>query len=222
MSEHGSNCSIEELGTEELEEGGLATVEPVGAEESGDKSDSPAKPPPADQDDDPPLEVMEPVAPAAADAAPPPAAVEAPAASPPVRAAAPPAAAPSPSQNRGLVSRRAPAAAAEEDDEEEDDDDIDETLTERLIGLTEMFPESLRCATVSLVEGSWSLTKSGYSFSRSAAWVIFSTATLLFMPIMIETERLAFQDQQKQQKTQMLLGPGVGVSGGPALGPPPI
>jgi hypothetical protein len=40
---------------------------------------------------------------------------------------------------------------------------------------------------------------------------------------MIETERLAFQDQQKQQKTQMLLGPGVAASGGgPALGPPPI
>jgi hypothetical protein len=41
--------------------------------------------------------------------------------------------------------------------------------------------------------------------------------------IMIETERLAFQDQQKQQKTQMLLGPGVAASGGgPSLGPPPI
>ena len=46
-----------------------------------------------------------------------------------------------------------------------------------------MFPESLRSVTVSLVESSCSLTKSGYSFSRSAAWVIFSTATLLFMPV---------------------------------------
>ena len=75
------------------------------------------------------------------------------------------------------------------------------------------------------------------SFAKSAAWVVFSTATILFMPVMIETERLQLQDAQKAQKNQILLGPGsllililkcqvlltgVAQSGGPSLGPPPI
>jgi import receptor subunit TOM22 len=108
-------------------------------------------------------------------------------------------------------------------EEEEDDEDIDETLTERLIGLTEMFPNFVRKGTVSLVKGSWGASQSLYGFSRSAAWIFFSTASILIMPVMIETERLSIMDQQKQQKAQMLLGPGVAGSGaGPSLGPPPI
>jgi len=109
------------------------------------------------------------------------------------------------------------------EDDEEEDEDIDETLTERLIGLTEMFPDFVRNGTVSLVKGSWGATKYMYGFSRSAAWIFFSTASILIMPVMIETERLSIMDQQKQQKAQMLFGPGVAGSGsGPALGPPPI
>jgi len=123
------------------------------------------------------------------------------------------------------VGRSGPVAVTgtADDDDEDDDEDIDETLTERLVGLTEMFPECVRKGTVSLVMGSWGMTKSMYGYSRSAAWIFFSTASILIMPIMIETERLSIMDQQKQQKAQMLLGPGVaGAGAGPSLGPPPI
>lgn len=50
---------------------------------------------------------------------------------------------------------------------------------------------------------------------------VYMTLSLL-LQVMIETERLSILDQQKQQKTQMLLGPGVASSGAPSLGPPPI
>merc|ERR1719410_765286 len=90
---------------------------------------------------------------------------------------------------RPSVTVERPAATLEEvDDDEEDDDDIDETLTERLIGLTEMFPDFVRDGSVSVVKGSWSLTQSCYSLARAASWVIFSSATILFMPVMIESE----------------------------------
>ena len=75
--------------------------------------------------------------------------------------------------------------------------------------------------------------------SRTVSFIVFSSAALLFMPIMIETERLQIQDQQKAQKNQMLLGAGkdsskhknilkifcilgVATSGAPSIGPPPI
>lgn len=148
-----------------------------------------------EEDDDPPLEDL---------AAPAPAPVPAPAPSIDLDDLLGPA--------RPVMSVARPTATLEEvsDDEEEDDDDLDETIAERLLGLTEMFPDFVRSGTVGLVKGSLGLTKSCYAMSRTASWIIFSSAALLFMPIMIETERLQLQDQQKAQKTQMLLGPGTG------------
>jgi len=190
------------------------------------------------EDDDPPLELLEPSPPPAAPAVEPepvpaPAVVSAPEIAPAPVAAAEPAPVPAPEPaaaspprppvvaSRPQITPARPAATLEEEDDEEDDD-FDETLSERLIGLTEMFPQFVRTGSVKLVSGSWGLSKASFSFAKSAAWVVFSTATILFMPVMIETERLQLIDAQKAQKNQILLGPGVAQSGGPSLGPPPI
>jgi len=226
MSENGSNASIEEIGPEEIE--GIGSEEKAQATTENAPSAAAAATP---ENDDPPLENLEaPPAAAAPDNAPASEAAPAAAVVPEVEPigevveeiARPPQPDP-PVQSRqvGVINLTNPGDD-DEDDDEEDDDDIDETLTERLIGLTEMFPDSLRSGSVALVKGSWSLTKSAYGMSRSIAWVVCSSAAILFMPIMIETERLSIMDQQKQQKTQMLLGPGVASSGPPSLGPPPI
>jgi len=190
------------------------------------------------EDDDPPLELLEPSPPPAAPAVEPePVPAVAPEPVPdvvaPEIAPAPAAVAPAPEPaaaspprppvvaSRPQITPARPAATLEEEDDEEDDD-FDETLSERLIGLTEMFPQFVRTGSVKLVSGSWGLSKASFSFAKSAAWVVFSTATILFMPVMIETERLQLIDAQKAQKNQILLGPGVAQSGGPSLGPPPI
>jgi len=218
MSEVGSNSSAEEISAEEI----------------GEIQDSTEPKPTEEAVGDPPIEVLSPAdpttttqtadsskegsaAPAVDESQPPPAVqneadVEEVARPPPVEP---------PVGRAGPVVAAGAGGAADDDDEE--DEDIDETLTERLIGLTEMFPECVRNGTVSLVKGSYGMTKSLYGYSRSAAWIFFSTASILIMPIMIETERLSIMDQQKQQKAQMLLGPGVaGPGAGPSLGPPPI
>ena len=53
-----------------------------------------------------------------------------------------------------MVTAARPAATLEEvgDEDEEDEEDIDETLMERLVGLTEMFPDFVTNGTVSLVK----------------------------------------------------------------------
>ncbi|KFM72699.1 Mitochondrial import receptor subunit TOM22-like protein, partial [Stegodyphus mimosarum] len=96
----------------------------------------------------------------------------------------------------------------------EDDDDIDETLMERLWGLTEMFPESLRNFTSSAVSKSVSGAKSFYSFSRSLMWIFFSSSAVLVAPVLFEVERMQLEDMQRQQQRQILLGPSAAVSGG--------
>ena len=107
------------------------------------KEAAPAPTPAADKDDDdPPIEVLAPAAPDQDD--------------PPVELLAPapdPAPAPEPAV-RPVVTATRPAATLEEveDDGEEDDDDIDETLAERLLGLTEMFPDFVTNGTVSIVK----------------------------------------------------------------------
>jgi len=218
-----SNVSIEEIGPDEIEENSPAPDEEAEIllpDEAGDfdtagnketVKEPAASAAPTEANDDPPLEPLS----APASAAEP--SVESSAAVPAQAATDPPAYV---KPSVAAVAKKPPPPA---EDDEEDDDDIDETLIERLVGLTEMFPESLTSGTVSLIKGSFSMTKSAYSFGRSAAWVVFTTATILFLPVMLETERLGLEDQQKAHKSQMLLGPGVASSGGaPSLGPPPI
>ncbi len=107
-------------------------------------------------------------------------------------------------------------AVDEHDDEDEDDDFEDETLLERLVGLAEMFPDSVRAVAWGTACGTVSSAKWLYSASRSLSWVAFSSAVVLFFPVMIETERLGIEEAQKQQQRQILLGPGAAVSSGAA------
>ncbi|KAL5018603.1 hypothetical protein ScPMuIL_004325 [Solemya velum] len=97
--------------------------------------------------------------------------------------------------------------------EEEDDENIDETIGERLWGLTEMFPETVRnvCGSVSSFVSNGA--KLSYSYGRSALWVVASSATILVIPVIFESERAQQQEQQLQQQRQILLGPNAAVSG---------
>ncbi len=82
--------------------------------------------------------------------------------------------------------------------------DLDETLTERLIGLTEMFPESLRNLTSQTLNFTIGATKWLYSTGRSGLWVAASSACILALPVMFETERAQMEEQQLQQQRQVL------------------
>jgi len=96
-----------------------------------------------------------------------------------------------------------------------DDDDLDgdETFTERLMGLTEMFPDSVRnsCCTVS--KSLKSLTKNGCWFLRNALWIISSSAVILALPVVFESERAQQHQEALNQQRQILLGPNAAVSG---------
>merc|ERR1712241_1457074 len=119
-----------------------------------------------------------------------------------------------------VVQEPAPVVAVEEqtlDDEDEDEDDFeDETLIERLVGLTEMFPEGLTSTVTASAKGLVSGVHRAYGAGRTLTWVLCSSATIMFLPIMIESERLGLEEAQKNQQRQMLLGPGAAMSGGNA------
>merc|ERR1712111_280852 len=121
-----------------------------------------------------------------------------------------------------VVQEPAPVVAVEEhtlddEDEDEDEDDFeDETLIERLVGLTEMFPEGLTSTVTASAKGLVSGVHWAYGAGRTLTWVLCSSATIMFLPIMIESERLGLEEAQKNQQRQMLLGPGAAMSGGNA------
>ena len=75
-------------------------------------------------------------------------------------------------------------------------EDVEETLTERLAGLTEMVPARV-----------WVLTGRTFSFSywllRRSAWVLGTSLALLFLPPFIEQQRLEFEEMQNMQKKQV-------------------
>jgi len=80
---------------------------------------------------------------------------------------------------------------------------LEETLAERLWGLTEMFPEPVRNGTHKLTNFTLDGSKLLYQYSRSAAWVFFSSSIILFAPILFESERAQIEDMQKQQQRQV-------------------
>src|SRR6218665_1181743 len=82
--------------------------------------------------------------------------------------------------------------------------DADETVVERLIGLTEMLPESIRNIVSGTVDLSWRATKGFYSVGRVALWVAVSSATILALPVIFENERMQMEEQQMQQQRQVL------------------
>ncbi|XP_023302719.2 mitochondrial import receptor subunit TOM22 homolog isoform X1 [Lucilia cuprina] len=102
--------------------------------------------------------------------------------------------------------------------EENYDDEPDETLVERLIGLTEMFPQPVRDFTSLLVDGTISSVKGLYKFTCNASWIFFTSSVILFAPVVFETERAQMEEMQKTQQKQVLLGPGSAMS---AVGAPP-
>ncbi|GFR66344.1 mitochondrial import receptor subunit TOM22-like protein [Elysia marginata] len=97
----------------------------------------------------------------------------------------------------------------------EDDDEFieDETLAERLIGLTEMFPEPVRKVCYSAGSFVMSASKTGYWLMRNALWVASSSAVILVLPVIFESERAQQHEEQLQQQRQILLGPNAAVSG---------
>ncbi|EPQ18289.1 Mitochondrial import receptor subunit TOM22 like protein [Myotis brandtii] len=97
----------------------------------------------------------------------------------------------------------------EEELEEDDDDEPDETLSERLWGLTEMFPERIRSAAGATFDLSLFVAQKMYRFSRAALWIGTTSFMILVLPVVFETEKLQMEQQQQLQQRQILLGPNV-------------
>ncbi|XP_037907481.1 mitochondrial import receptor subunit TOM22 homolog isoform X2 [Hermetia illucens] len=107
--------------------------------------------------------------------------------------------------------------------EETYDDEPDETIAERLWGLTEMFPEPVRNFCGSVADLSVSTVKNVFQFSCNASWIFFTSSMILFAPVIFETERAQMEEMQRTQQKQVLLGPGSAIASGghgmPALPP---
>ncbi|CAH8638457.1 unnamed protein product [Schistosoma rodhaini] len=91
--------------------------------------------------------------------------------------------------------------------DDEDFDIEDESIMERLIGLLEMFPEPVRRGFSSAYSAASEGIVSGYSLSRSVTWFLVSTATICFLPLILELERVQTEEQEAVQQRAMMLGP---------------
>lgn len=127
----------------------------------------------------------------------------------PVQAPAP-APAPKPQPAASTTSK---AIKSKDDDY---DDEPDETLSERLWGLTEMFPAGVRTFSGAVTDFSVASVKTVYKLTCNASWIFFTSSMILFAPVVFEVERAQMEEMQKSQQKQVLLGPGsAGVGAGP-------
>lgn len=79
----------------------------------------------------------------------------------------------------------------------------DESVTERLWGLTEMFPDSVRSVCGSVTDLSVRSVKTVYQLSCSASWIFFTSSMILFAPVIFEMERAQMEELQRSQQKQV-------------------
>ncbi|XP_023167058.2 mitochondrial import receptor subunit TOM22 homolog isoform X2 [Drosophila hydei] len=101
-----------------------------------------------------------------------------------------------------------PANDEPQTDGENYDDEPDESFGERMMGLSEMFPESVRNAASTVTTTAVKSFRSFYQFSCNASWIFFTSSVILFAPVIFETERAQMEELHKSQQKQVLLGPG--------------
>lgn len=82
----------------------------------------------------------------------------------------------------------------------------DESIRERIIGLTEMFPESIRNVVGTTAKSTSSMIKWLYSSTRVVTWFVCSTAAILVLPVSLEVERHQYEEQLKNQERSIILG----------------
>ena len=69
----------------------------------------------------------------------------------------------------------------------------------------EMFPEPVR--SVGEVVGTFAIwgVKTGFTFSKNALWIATTSAAIMVLPIVFETERAQQQEQELKQQRQVWL-----------------
>lgn len=79
----------------------------------------------------------------------------------------------------------------------------DESLSERLIALTEMFPDKVR--SVCSAAGSFvsTTTKTGFWLVKNILWIASSSAVILILPVVFESERAQQHEEHLQQQRQV-------------------
>lgn len=127
------------------------------------------------------------------------------------------------SPERPTPPRQQDVVKVTDDDGTDDfDDEPDETISERLWGLTEMFPEPVRKLSGAVTHLTLQSVKGLYGFTCNASWIFFTSSMILFAPVIFETERATMEEMQRSQQKQVLLGTGgggVGPGGMPGLPP---
>ncbi|EDO34272.1 predicted protein, partial [Nematostella vectensis] len=100
-------------------------------------------------------------------------------------------------------------------------DDISETIGERIMALSEMFPDSVR--NVASATGGYTVSgaKWLYNFTGKTIWILSTSFMILALPVVFEVERVQTEEAQLQQQRQILLGPSAASGGGGIGGVPP-
>lgn len=77
---------------------------------------------------------------------------------------------------------------------------MEETLSERLSGLAEMFPDGIRKVVSGLTSGTCTAVSFVWRYSRSTIWILTSSACIMVMPYAFEKERADYEDKMRQEE----------------------
>ncbi|XP_053672460.1 mitochondrial import receptor subunit TOM22 homolog [Anopheles nili] len=204
---------------EKIDEDEISTDKDSGMESAtGSKDETPERKPSTPEE---PPKQSEPLKPTPAPEVGSAAATSSSSSAPPPAAAAGPSSGPSSSRPSGSSAPQ-PTKTVARISADDFDDEPDESLGERLWGLTEMFPEPVRAFSGAVTNLTVRSVKGLYSLTCNASWIFFTSSMILLAPVVFEVERAQMEEMQKSQQKQVLLGPGSAVGAGSPGGMPAL
>uniref|UniRef100_A0AC35TG78 Mitochondrial import receptor subunit TOM22 homolog n=1 Tax=Rhabditophanes sp. KR3021 TaxID=114890 RepID=A0AC35TG78_9BILA len=87
------------------------------------------------------------------------------------------------------------------------DSDLTESLTERLVGLTEFLPPWVSRAGTCTINATKALANASFYYGTNAIWVLSTTFVIIVLPYAVSKELHDLEVSEAKQRKEMLLGP---------------
>uniref|UniRef100_A0A0N5BXY1 Mitochondrial import receptor subunit TOM22 homolog n=1 Tax=Strongyloides papillosus TaxID=174720 RepID=A0A0N5BXY1_STREA len=87
------------------------------------------------------------------------------------------------------------------------DEDIEETLIERIVGLSEFCPDVVNKAVGAAFNTSKTLVKGAFYYARNGIWILATTFVIGAVPFLVAKELHDLDKAEQMSRQAVLLGP---------------
>uniref|UniRef100_A0A0K0FP69 Mitochondrial import receptor subunit TOM22 homolog n=1 Tax=Strongyloides venezuelensis TaxID=75913 RepID=A0A0K0FP69_STRVS len=87
------------------------------------------------------------------------------------------------------------------------DEELEETIIERIVGLSEFCPDVVSKAVSATFNTSKTMVKGAFYYARNGIWILATTFVIGAVPYLVAKELHEFERSERMSRQALLLGP---------------